>query len=81
MSQNCFDLHTRLYPTSYKILTDKVQKHVWVHVVITYVRVPVHFLNLNLSIEREQVKIFKDYLKVHTYRWERESWRVWLCKI
>lgn len=52
-----------------------------VHVVITYVHVPVHFLNLNLSIEREQVKIFKDYLKVHTYRWERESWRVWLCKI
>lgn len=49
MSQNCVKIYVHLlYPitTSYEISTDKLQKHV--HVVIT--QVPIHILNLNLSI-------------------------------
>lgn len=45
-----------LYPTSYEISIDKLQKRVRVRVVIPHVRVPVHVLNLNLSYIDQKTK-------------------------
>lgn len=47
--QSARNLRTRLYPTSYEISPDKLQKQVRVRVVLKHVRVPVHVSNLNLS--------------------------------
>lgn len=53
MPQNCVKIYIHFYIlcTSYKISTDKLQKHV--HVVITVICIPVHVhvLNLNLFIK------------------------------